>query len=158
MKAKMVKLNSIPGHRGLPLLLLLVGLLTLAALPSNAGGTDLTIIVNPAAPIDRVAVADLGDLLLDKHPGVPGISKAGPVVMAAGTPEHDLFLEKVLNMSERDWKRYWAKAIFNGQKTPPREAKSAEEVIAAVAGDPNGIGIVSGAVSDTRVKTIQLVP
>lgn len=152
-----------PTHRPfvravlLPLSVLLMGLIHLAAFPSKAGGADVTVIVNPAAPIDRINASNLGDLFLDKNPGIPGIEKADPIMLASGTPEHEQFIERVLGMSLRDWKRYWAKAIFNGQKTPPREVKSVDEVIAAVAADPNGVGVLVGEIQDDRVKTVQLV-
>ncbi|HEY6000802.1 MAG TPA: phosphate ABC transporter substrate-binding protein [bacterium] len=51
----------------------------------------------------------------------------------------------------------WQRAVFAGRGTPPPEARSDEDVIAHVAGDPGGIGYVSAGANTDRVKVLEVL-
>ena len=55
-------------------------------------------------------------------------------------------------------KTYWAKQLFSGKGSPPREIASAAEMKKAVAADPAAIGYVDRASLDATVRAVLSVP
>ena len=51
-------------------------------------------------------------------------------------------------------KSYWAKLIFTGKGTPPKEVANSDEVKKLVSTNPNTIGYIDKSHLDTSVKVI----
>lgn len=132
--------------------------LLLVSPASVRGEVSLVVLVHASAPLDRVETKALADLFLQKSDSVPGLDDAVPLALSSGTAEGLLFMGKVLDMTEKDFKRYWAKEVFSGRRTPPREYKSPAELIDAVASNPKAVACLPGPVADPRVKVISLTP
>jgi ABC-type phosphate transport system substrate-binding protein len=110
-------------------------------------------------PFAAVQANDAG-LVLIAHPGVPkvdattlqrlytgrAIEVAGtPVTVvnaAAGSPVRDRFLAAVLNMDNERYTAYWTVRRHVGKGVPPRDMRSAAEVIEFVQSTPGAIGYV----------------
>ena len=55
-------------------------------------------------------------------------------------------------------KAYWAKQMFSGNGSPPRELASSADVKRAVAADPTAIGYVEKGAVDSSVKSVLTLP
>ena len=75
--------------------------------------------------------------------------------MKEGSAEYNSFAETVLNKSDKQLKAYWAKVIFTGQGTPPREVDSAAQMLDLVANNPNLIGFVPAGSVSGAVKWLE---
>ncbi len=69
-----------------------------------------------------------------------------------GSDVHKEFAKKVLGKSSSQLKAYWAKLVFTGKGTPPKQINSDAEMIKLVAANPNLIGFVNAASVDDSVK------
>lgn len=124
-----------------------------AMLLSTSAVAEIAVVVNPAnaSAIDAAAASRI---FLGKMKSFGDGSQAEPVAQAAGSAVTEEFNDKVLKKSASQLKAYWAKLVFTGKGTPPKELSSDAEVIAAVAANPNMIGYVSASAVDGSVKVV----
>jgi ABC-type phosphate transport system substrate-binding protein len=138
------------------LLATIVAAASVAALvPAHA---ELVIIVsskNPATSLTREQVAQI---FLGKNTSFPGGGTAMPLDLTEGAALRDEFYAKVGEKSAGQVKAYWAKQMFSGKGTPPREIQGAAEMKKAVAADATAIGYVDRATLDSTVKAVLTVP
>jgi ABC-type phosphate transport system substrate-binding protein len=64
------------------------------------------------------------------------------------------FYSKVTGRDLAQVKAFWAKLIFTGKASPPRELPTNEAVVSAVAANPNAIGYVDKSAVDSSVKVV----
>ncbi len=120
---------------------------------SNAAYADIAVVVNPANanPIDG---ATASRIFLGKMKSYPDGTPVEPVSQAAGSATTEEFNSKVLKKSASQLKAYWAKLVFTGKGTPPKELSNDADVLAQVAANPNMIGYVDAAAVDGSVKVV----
>lgn len=107
---------------------------------------EVAIIVHPSYT-DELSADLVRDIYLGKN------RQLKPVEQAKGSDDRQAFLDTVLEMSEKKFKRHWSKRIFSGKGKPPNSLSSAEAVIAFVATNENAIGYIDAAlVTDESVK------
>lgn len=128
-------------------------MILLAAEPA-AG--DVVIIANKNAP-DIVTREQVADIFMGKAFSLPGGIPAVPQDLPASHPAREEFYSKVTGRSAAQAKSYWAKMVFTGKGTPPREAESSVELKKTVANTPGGIGYVDKSAVDGSVKVVLTV-
>ena len=80
----------------------------------------LVIIVNRKTPIEHITVAEIKRLFLKQRHNWKSGDKAFPINGKNGSRARQLFLEKVLNMTESDEKTYWQdQKVKRGLSPPP---------------------------------------
>jgi ABC-type phosphate transport system substrate-binding protein len=67
------------------------------------------------------------------------------------------FYSKVVRTEEAQVKGMWAKLVFTGKGSAPKEFPSGSEVVKAVAADPRAIGYVDSSFVNMTVKVIYTV-
>lgn len=77
-----------------------------------------------------------------------------PVDLAEGHPLREDFYVKALGKSTSQVKSYWAKLLFTGKGTPPREYSNSADVKRALAANPNAIGYIEKSSVDASVKVV----
>ena len=116
-----------------------------------------TVIINPDNALRFSSDADsksfIRRVFLGKVKSFPDGGTIVPVALRKGSPGTQKFNEQVLNLSESQVGAYWAKKIFTGKGTPPKELASDEEVIKLVASNPNLVGYIEGS-GDESVKKV----
>jgi ABC-type phosphate transport system substrate-binding protein len=114
----------------------------------------VVVIVNPKNPAaaltaQQVAALYLGNAITFPH---------GDPVTMADQPEAAAirgdFYQKATARSVAQVRAMWARIIFTGKGTPPKELKSDAEVKAFVAADPRAIGYVDASAVDPSVKAV----
>ncbi len=86
---------------------------TCLALPVDAQSNDVAVVVNPNNPLANVTAAELRDIFAGERHAWPRGLTIKLIVRSAGCHER-LVLLKVLDMSESEYKQYWAAAVFRG--------------------------------------------
>jgi ABC-type phosphate transport system substrate-binding protein len=136
----------------------LAGIIAMAgmacAIPARA---QLVVIVNPRNPAASLSAEQVAQIFLGKSSSFPGGGTATPLNLAEGAALRDEFYAKVAEKNPGQVKAYWAKQMFSGKSSPPREVASAAEVRKAVAGDVSAIGYVDKAAVDSSVKAVLTV-
>lgn len=126
----------------------------LLALPAQA---ELVVIVNPKNPIATLSTEQVSQLFLGKSAAFPGGGAATPLNFSEGSALRDEFYTKVTDKSPGQVKAYWAKQMFSGKSSPPKELASTADVKKAVAADPAAIGYVEKSALDATVKSVLVV-
>lgn len=122
----------------------------LTALPCYA---ELAVIVHPsnASSMDKDAITRI---FLGKSRAFPSGGESIPIAFPEGTPESDEFSQSILGKTPKQLKAYWAKMIFTGKGTPPKQVPTAQEIVNLVANNPNFIGFVPAGSVSGSVKVV----
>jgi ABC-type phosphate transport system substrate-binding protein len=118
---------------------------------------ELVVIVNPKNPAASLSADQVAQIFLGKSSSFPGGGAATPINIAEGVALRDEFYIKVADKNPGQVKAYWAKQMFSGKGSPPRELGSSADVKHAVASDANAIGYVEKSAVDSSVKAVLTV-
>lgn len=114
---------------------------------------DVVVIVHPSnkAAIDDDAISKL---FLGQLKIFPGGATAIPVdqKMAATAEEFHL---KVLNKSDKDVRKLWARQVFTGGLQPPAMMEDDDAVLQYVANTPEAIGYIQASKVNNKVKVVR---
>ncbi len=113
----------------------------------------IAVIVNPdnTNTLDQKAIAKL---FLGKKKSFPDGSKATPIDQKTGSASKGVFVKAVLKKSNKQFKAYWAKQVFTGKGTPPKELGSDTAVKEYVANNVGAIGYIDAVQVDDSVKVV----
>lgn len=127
--------------------------LAAAALVAGAARAELVVIVNPKNPAGSLSAEQVAQIYLGRTGSFPSGGAATPLDLKEGALRDD-FYRKVTDKNPGQVKAYWAKQMFSGKGSPPRELAGPVEVKRAVAADPTAIGYIDRASLDASVKEI----
>ena len=132
-----------------------LGLMLMLALPGAAASaaTDLVVIVNPASGIERMSREEVPAICLGRARKLPSGITALPIDQTTAG-DRPRFYRELVNKEIAEINAYWARLIFTGQSSPPRQADSAGDIIEIVSGNKGAIGYVPRALADKRVKVV----
>ena len=126
------------------------------ALPVGAARatTDLVVIANPASGVERLSRDEVTAIYMGRAKKLPGGVTALPIDQVASNPEKSRFYKELVNKELAEVNSYWARLIFSGQGSPPRQADNAAEVLEIVGSNKGAIGYLPRNAADKRVKII----
>jgi ABC-type phosphate transport system substrate-binding protein len=81
-----------------------------------------------------------------------------PIDQPENTPVRNEFYKKVADKEPSQAKALWAKLIFTGKASQPREVANSAEVKKVVASDPKAIGYIEKSAVDASVKVVLDTP
>ncbi len=93
-------------------------------------------------------------LFLGKSSQLPG---AGAPVLVDQGETSDVrknFYSKVADKTPSQVKAIWARLVFSGKSSPPKEVSNASEVKKLVAGNPDAVGYIEKSAVDSSVKVL----
>lgn len=123
------------------LLLGLAGLFGPAAALAQAGDRGAPVLIAHAG-VPRVDLATAQRLYTGRAVEVGGVVVT-VVNAVSGSPLRERFLSQVMQQDEARYVAYWTVRKHIGKGTPPRELKTAAEVIDFVQTTPGGLGYVA---------------
>ena len=132
-------------------------ILTLAYSPGTSlayAATDLVVIVNPASGVEKMSRDEVTAIFMGRAKRLPSGITALPIDQTANGGDKAKFYGELINKELAEVNSYWARLIFSGQGSPPRQADNAAEVIEIVSGNKGAIGYVPRNSADKRVKII----
>jgi ABC-type phosphate transport system substrate-binding protein len=120
---------------------------------SAFASAEVEVIVHPSngAALDQDAIQRI---FLGKTRAFPGGGETVAISAKEGSPEEAEFTEKVLSKSPKQLKAYWAKMVFTGKGTPPRQIDSAAEMVKLISANPNLIGFIPAGTGGSGVKVV----
>ena len=131
--------------------MIFIGLISLYSAHALSG---ISIVVSAKSPIETLSIDEVSDIFLGKSPTYPDGREAIPVELKTGSPVKDAFHNATTKKSPTQLKSYWAKMLFSGKGTPPKEVETDAAMKALVAENPNVIGYISSESVDASVKVI----
>lgn len=131
--------------------ILLAGVLL--SLSSNLHA-ELLVVVHKDNPIDEISSSDLARLFLGKADTFSSGGSAEAVNHLSKSPAYITFGTKYLKRNATQLKGYWAKVMFSGSGTPPKELSTDLDVINYISTNTQAISYIdSGSLTDA-VKAI----
>jgi ABC-type phosphate transport system substrate-binding protein len=122
------------------LLLLACGLLA----QQPAAGVDVAVIVNPLNPVESISSAELRKIFAGEKQSWSGNQPVFVVVRAPQAHEREVLLNRVLRMTESEYKQYWVKKVYSGEaQREPLALMSNGMQLEAVRADRGGIALIN---------------
>jgi len=118
-----------------------------------AAHAELAVVVHPSNGTS-LSKDDIQRIFLGKNRSFPGGGEAVPVSFLFGSKESEEFSTSVLGKTPKQLKAYWAKMIFTGQGTPPKELDNAGQILDLVSKNPSLIGFVPAGSENGSVKVV----
>ena len=114
---------------------------------------EVEVIVHPSngAALDKDSIQRI---FLGKTRAFPGGGEAVPISFKEGSTEEADFTKNVLAKTPKQLKAYWAKMVFTGKGTPPRQTDTAAEMLNLISANPNLIGFVPAGSASGNVKVV----
>jgi ABC-type phosphate transport system substrate-binding protein len=132
--------------------ILIIGLTLLCT--QVLAATDLVVVVNPASGVDKMSRDDVTSIFMGRTKKLPSGITALPIDQPAASGDKAKFYRELINKELAEVNSYWARLIFSGQGSPPRQADNTAEVMEIVGGNKGAIGYVPRSAADKRVKII----
>ena len=117
---------------------------------------QIVIVVASGSPIDSIKKREVERLFLAKSKRLPNGEKA-IIVEPKEVTLKSYFYKKVLRKSEVQMRSYWAKMVFTGKGSPPKQVKI-EDVEAYLVSHPNAIAYLNSTDVSSALKIIMKIP
>ncbi len=127
----------------------LIAWLLVAGFARAAG--DLVVIVNAGSGVEALSREEAVNVFMGRYKKLPSGITALPV------DENDAkaaFYRALVRKELPEIQSYWARLVFSGQGSPPRQMDSANEVIDTVANNKGAIGYIEKSRLNSRVKAV----
>ncbi|EGV28558.1 ABC-type phosphate transport system, periplasmic component [Thiorhodococcus drewsii AZ1] len=117
---------------------------------------ELAVIVNSESRLDGISDAELSRIFLSKTKRLPTGEVAHPVELSSG-PDKVGFYRKVSGKKDIELRKYWATMIFTGNGHPPKQFRSAEDLLHYVTANPGAIAYLPRDAVDDSVKVLRII-
>jgi ABC-type phosphate transport system substrate-binding protein len=115
---------------------------------------EIVVVVNPKSGVEKLSRDEVINIFLGRFRQLPSGIAALPVDLPASQPEKSGFYRQLVNKDLAEINAYWARLMFSGRTTPPKQAASVEDAVAYVGGTPGAIGYLDRARVDGRVRVV----
>ena len=114
-------------------------------------GSDLVLVVHPDSGVEQLSRNQTINIFMGRHRQLPSGIAALPLDLA---PERETFYRLLTNKTLAEINAYWARLIFSGRTSSPRQVYSAAEMLDLVADNKGAIGYLRREDLDDRVKAV----
>lgn len=126
--------------------------LMLASAGTGAASAEIAVVVNPDSGIERMSRDDVVNIYMGRYQGLPSGATAFPVDLQPLKPD---FYRSLVDRTMSEINSYWARLVFSGRASPPRQVPDATTVLEVVANNKGAIGYLPSAEVDrSRVRVV----
>lgn len=119
---------------------------------TGAASAEIVVIVNPDSGITRMSRDDVVNIYMGRYQGLPSGNTAFPVDLQ---PLKADFYRFLVGRTMSEINSYWARLVFSGRASPPRQLPDTSTVLEVVANNKGAIGYLPSAeVDKRRVKVV----
>jgi hypothetical protein len=118
---------------------------------------ELAVIVHPQKGVSEVSAADLREMILMERQHWKGGGRIYLILPQSGSPEKDVLLRKVLNMTEEQLRRHYLGKLYGGEIAAfPSVAPSGAAALRTVSLAESSIALVDADGLDPGVKVLRV--
>lgn len=126
--------------------------LMLAGTGTGAASAEIAVVVNPDSGIERMSRDDVVNIYMGRYQGLPSGATAFPVDLQPLKPD---FYRRLVGRTMPEINSYWARLVFSGRASPPRQLSDPLTVQEVVANNKGAIGYLPRAeVDEDRVRVV----
>lgn len=134
----------------------LFGLSSCLGLAAQAG--ELVVIVHPNSGVKQLSKAEVINIFMGRQRKLPSGATALTVDLNKPSAEKKNFYAQLIGKELTEINSYWARLIFSGQGSPPRQAETAEEVLEIVENNKGAIGYLQRNQITPHVRIVYTLP
>jgi ABC-type phosphate transport system substrate-binding protein len=123
-------------------------MMALALLATAAAQAEVVVVVNPKHPAASMSAEEIADIYLGKNAAFT------PTDLPESAAPRNEFYGKVVRKDAAQVRVIWARLIFTGKTTPPRQVDSSAAAVKFVASNERGIAYVEKSALDATVKAV----
>ena len=132
---------------------LFIGLLLMVS-AFSATADSLVVIAHPNSGISFFKRTELVNLYMGRTKKLPSGITALPIDLPNNFIQKESFYRQLVNKPLPEIQAYWARLLFTGQATPPRQADSMDEVLDLVSHNEGAIAYINSSVVNPSVKIV----
>lgn len=121
---------------------------------SLAARADLVVVVNADNPTPALSREDVIHIFLGRYRQFPSGQGAEPYDQPSNSQERNLFYERLVGKSQAQISAYWARLSFTGRTRPPLSTTSQDQLLEALARNPNAIGYLDRTRLNRHLKVV----
>ncbi|MFZ6747703.1 hypothetical protein [Undibacterium sp. Ren11W] len=130
----------------LTLFLLLTTVLSMAA--------DLVVVTHPSNGIEKMSKDEVINIYMGRYRKLANGETAIPLDLKQPPGEKAQFYSILVGKELAEINSYWARLMFSGQGSPPRQAENVDEAIEFVKNNKGALAYIDRKKVDKRVKVI----
>ncbi|WP_395008909.1 hypothetical protein [Undibacterium sp.] len=139
----------------LKLILILLLLLASAGYSSALkASNDFVVIANLQAGIDKMSKDEVINVYMGRNRKLASGINAQPLDIETPLGEKANFYNVMVNKELSEISSYWARLLFSGQGSPPRQVSTAEQALDLVSNSKGAIAYIDRKKIDKRVKIV----
>jgi len=131
--------------------------LVIAILLPTFAHAGVAIVVSSKSQASNLTADQASQLFLGKTTTLPGAGEAQLINQAEGSAIRDTFYTKVTGKNATQVKAIWARLLFSGTATPPKDAANAAEVKKLLGASDKAVGYLDSSDVDGSVKVLLTV-
>lgn len=124
----------------------------------GARASELAVIVNPQSGVAQLSKTEIINIFMGRQRKLPSGATALAIDLAGQNTEKKHFYARLVGKELAEINSYWARLIFSGQGSPPRQAETAEEVLDIVENNKGAIGYLERGQVNPRVMIVHILP
>lgn len=118
---------------------------------STTVAAELVVIVNAESGVESLDNSDLVNIFMGRYQKLPSGITAFPVDLNG---ERQGFYKILVDKTLPEINSYWARLVFSGRASPPRQVHDAKEVVEIVSSNRGAIGYVDRALVTSGVTIV----
>jgi hypothetical protein len=126
------------------------------AVVAAAQTTEYKVVTHPTNSISSISKKDLSWLFLKRRTSWSNGDLAKPIDQSPTSEVRVSFTTEVMGRSIRQVESHWNAQVFSGKSSPPKIAKSDQEVLELVRTIPGAVGYVSADADLNGVKVLEV--
>lgn len=138
--------------RSSTLLVLLLALFQAGGALGRAG--DLVVVVNAGSGVERMSREEVINLFMGRTRKLPTGLTALRVDQTGSSPDRAHFYRALVGKELSEINAYWARLLFSGQASPPRQLNNEGEVLEFLRRHRGAIGYVDRRHVDRRLRVV----
>ncbi len=120
--------------------------------------SDLVVVVSAKSGLERLTRAELVNIYMGRYRVLPGGRVAHPIDLPDAHPARAQFYRKLVGKELSEINAYWARLVFSGKTTPPRQARTAAEAVEWIASREGAVAYLERNRLDERLKVVLELP
>ncbi len=132
---------------------ILLVLLGLCCVTGHAA-SSIVVVVPAHSEVEKLSREDVTNIFLGRLRQYPNGVAAYPIDQPAAVPEKAAFYRLLVNKEIAEINAYWARLIFSGRTSPPQQARSSDDAVDLLMGNPKAITYLERSKVDRRLKIV----
>lgn len=104
---------------------------------SSVARAEIVVVVNAESGVSELSRDQVVNIYMGRYSGLPSGITAFPVDLQ---PLKEDFYEKLVDQSLSELNSYWARLVFSGRASPPRQLPDAAAVLEVVSNNKGAVG------------------